>query len=91
VRIALGAEPGSVTRMIVTRGLRYAVLGSLLGLGISLLEARWLPTLLFEVSPTDPLTIAAAAVVLLVTAVLASWIPGARAAQIRPVEAIGAE
>jgi ABC-type antimicrobial peptide transport system permease subunit len=91
VRMALGAEPASVIRMIVGRGMRYALLGTAIGLGVALLQARWLRALLFEVAPTDPGTIAAVAALLLVVALAACWLPGRRAAHIRPLEALAAE
>ncbi|MFI5208655.1 MAG: ADOP family duplicated permease [Gemmatimonadales bacterium] len=91
VRLALGAEPASVTRMIVARGMRYAMIGMAIGVGISLFEARWLRALLFEVAPTDPVTLAGAVVLLLLTALLACWLPGLRAARIKPLEAIASE
>jgi ABC-type antimicrobial peptide transport system permease subunit len=91
VRLALGAQPSSVTRLVMTRGMRYAALGSAIGLGVSLLLVSRIRTMLFGVSPTDPATFIGVGVLLLGSALLASWIPGRRAAQIRPMEAIGAE
>ncbi len=91
VRMALGAEPTSVTRMIVGRGMRYALLGTAIGLGVALLEARWLRALLFEVGPTDPSTIVAVAMLLLLAALLACWLPGWRASRIHPLEALASE
>jgi putative ABC transport system permease protein len=91
VRLALGAEPGDVTRMIVARGMRYAVPGTLIGLGLALLEARWLGSLLYGIAPRDPLVMASVTVVLLACAVLACLLPGLRAAKIRPIEAIASD
>ncbi len=91
VRLALGAEPGAVTRMIVARGMRYALLGSAIGLGVAAVSARWLRTLLFEVAPGDPATLAGAGALLLLSAFLACLLPGRRAARIHPVEAIASE
>jgi ABC-type antimicrobial peptide transport system permease subunit len=91
VRLALGAQPGEVTRFIVTRGLRYALLGSGAGLIVTLALVRRLDTLLFGVSPTDLRTIAAVAALLLLVALVACWVPGHRAGRIRPLEAIGSE
>ena len=88
VRLALGAEPASLTRLIVGRGMRHALLGTAIGLGLAALEARWLGALLFDVRPMDPLTITLAALVLLAIALLACWVPGLRAARIRPAEAL---
>ena len=91
VRLALGAEPAALTRLIVWRGMRYAALGIIIGLGLALLEARWLGALLFEVPATDPFTIVAVALLLAATALVACWIPGLRAARIRPVEVLSSE
>lgn len=91
VRLALGAPPGTVTRLVVFRGMRYAAIGSAIGLVVTLLMVNRIRTMLYEVSPTDLATFAAVAALLLGSAFLASWIPGRRAARIRPMEAIGAE
>lgn len=91
VRLALGAEPADVTRMIVRRGMTYAIAGTVAGLVLSLVEARWLGAFLYEVQPLDPATLAVSTVVLLLTAIAACWFPGARAARIRPLEALSCE
>jgi predicted permease len=91
VRIALGAEPAAIARMIVARGMRYAAIGTTIGLALTLLEARWLQAYLFGVGATDPLTIAGVASGLLLVASGACWLPGRRASRINPVEAIAAE
>jgi predicted permease len=91
VRIALGADPATITRMFVGRGLRFAAAGTTIGLGLTLLEARWLQAFLFGVGATDPVTIAAAAGMLFLVAGVACWLPGLRASRIHPVEAIAAE
>ena len=91
VRLALGAEPRELVRMIVARGMRYALAGAVAGLGLSFVAARWLGSLLFGVGPGDPLTLALVAALLLAVALLACWIPGARAARIKPVEALAGD
>ncbi len=91
VRMALGAQPDSVMWLIISRGMRFAIIGSCAGLVVTLALARQLGALLFGVSPTDAGTISSALLVLLVAAFLACWIPGRRAARIRPIEAIGAD
>ncbi len=91
VRLALGARPGSVALLIISRGMRYALAGSGIGLIVTLGGARKLRGLLFGVSPTDSGTIAAVALILLLAGLVACWLPGRRAARIRPIEAIGAE
>jgi ABC-type antimicrobial peptide transport system permease subunit len=91
VRMALGAEPRQVTGMIVARGMRFVLTGTVVGLGLAMLEGRWLSALLYGVTPRDPFTTAAVAVLLLVSALVACLLPGIRAARIRPMEAIVAE
>ena len=91
VRLALGARPAEITRLVVARGMRYAAVGSAIGLVAALGLATRLQALLFEVSPTDPRTIIGVAALLLGTAFVACWLPGRRAGRIKPLEAIGAE
>jgi putative ABC transport system permease protein len=91
VRLALGAEPSSVTRLVVSRGMRYATLGSAIGFAVTVLFVNRIQTMLFGVSAMDPATFAAVGALLLGSALLASWVPGRRAARIRPMEAISAE
>jgi predicted permease len=91
VRLALGAQPNSVTRLIVARGMRYAAAGSLVGLVVTLALGERVRVLLFQVAPTDPLTIALVATLLLGAGLLACWLPGRRAARILPLEAISSE
>ena len=88
VRMALGAEPLDVTRMVVGRGMRYVVAGTVAGLVLAMLEGRWLGPLLYGVTSRDPGMIAAVTAALLVSALLACLLPGIRAARIRPIEAI---
>ena len=91
VRLALGAEPASLVRLVVGRGMRYVVAGTAVGLILSLLEGRWLAPLLFGVGALDPATVAAAAGLLLAVALLACWLPGLRAASVSPSEVLRAE
>lgn len=91
VRLALGAQPSSVARLIVGRGMRYAVVGSAIGIGLTFLLASRIKALLFGVGATDALTIAAVSALLLSVAFVACWLPGRRAARILPLEAISAE
>jgi putative ABC transport system permease protein len=88
VRMALGAEPRSIVRMVVGSGLVHALVGSILGLVAALAGTRALAAGLFEVSPRDPGTLALATAALLAVALLACWIPARRAARIPPLEAI---
>jgi len=91
VRIALGAEPRAVMAMITRQGLTLCVAGVAAGVALSLVVGRFLRTLLFDVAPTDPLTLGAASATLVVLAAAASWIPARRAAQVNPTEALRAD
>ncbi|MFI5242311.1 MAG: FtsX-like permease family protein [Gemmatimonadales bacterium] len=88
VRIALGAQPGQVSRMISRQGLGLALVGVVIGTGVALGATRLLRGLLFDVSPTDPLTFAAACAGLLGMAGLASWLPARRAAAVDPADTL---
>ncbi len=88
VRMALGARPHAVVAMIVRWGMGLALLGAALGLGVALLWTPRIADSLFDVSATDPLTLVAVTVLLLLVALLACWFPARRAAAISPVEAI---
>ncbi len=88
VRVALGARRSEVMGMIVRRGMSYAVPGALLGLIVALLARHRIESSLYDVSATDPLTLAVATTLLLGVAALACWIPAWRAAAADPVKAI---
>jgi putative ABC transport system permease protein len=84
VRVALGAQVGDVVRLVITDGLRLAVVGVGIGVGAALLAARWVAPLLFNESPRDPSVFAIVALTLLAVAVAASWIPALRASRVDP-------
>jgi ABC-type antimicrobial peptide transport system permease subunit len=91
VRMALGARESTVVGMIIRRGMGHAVLGVTLGLLAALAGTRALASMLFDVSATDPFTLAAVTLLLLAVAFVACWLPARRAASINPVEAIRVE
>jgi hypothetical protein len=91
IRVALGADRGRVIRMLLRRGLAAAGIGLLVGLAGALAGSRVMRTLLFETPPTDVLTFAAAATLLLGASALASWLPARRATRVDPVEALRSE
>jgi putative ABC transport system permease protein len=91
IRIALGAERGSVQWLVLGEGLALVGLGIVIGLAGAFAGARVLRTFLFDLTPSDPLTYISIVVVLVVTALLASWIPGLRASRVDPVIALRAE
>jgi predicted permease len=88
VRMALGAQPGEVSGMVLKEGLVLALLGIGLGIAAALAVTRFMRALLFEVSATDPATFAAVPLLLAAVALLASWLPARRAAAVEPLEAI---
>jgi putative ABC transport system permease protein len=88
VRMALGATPGSVVRLILTQAMRPVALGAAVGIGAALAASRVLRNQLFDVSPTDPVTIAAVLVTLAAVAFVASAVPARRAAAIDPTKAL---
>jgi putative ABC transport system permease protein len=88
LRMALGADPSSVARMVAMRGLALGAIGLGAGLAGSLLVMRLLQTVLYEVSPNDPYTIVSAAAILTVVAAVASYMPAWRAARVDPLIAL---
>jgi predicted permease len=91
IRIALGAERARVQRLVIGEGLALVGVGMVIGLAGAFAGARVLRTFLFDLTPNDPVTYAVIIVVLGVTAVLASWVPGRRASRVDPVIALRAE
>ena len=88
VRMALGARPFNVLRLVLGNGMTLAVIGVVLGLAGSYGLTRLMTTLLFEVKPTDKLTFAAVAAGLLAVALLACFIPARRATKVDPLTAL---
>jgi putative ABC transport system permease protein len=88
VRLALGASPRHVARMILSQGMRIALFGVIPGVFVAYLAARSMSALLFDVRPADPLTISLVAVVCFVTTVAACTRPALRAAGIDPMAAL---
>jgi putative ABC transport system permease protein len=91
VRIALGAQPRSVMRMVAKQGLALSLAGVAAGIALSLITARFLRVLLFEVTPSDPIALGGAAATLVALALLASWVPARRAARVDPTESLRAD
>jgi putative ABC transport system permease protein len=91
VRLALGAEPSRVARLVVADGMRVAGAGVLVGVVAALFTTKLAASLLYGVSPRDPLTIGAVATVLLAVAALANYLPARRAARVDPLVALRQE
>jgi putative ABC transport system permease protein len=90
IRIALGAEPGSVLRMVLRQGMALVAAGLVLGIAGSLVLTRVLSNLLFEIEPTDPATLAGVSALLLVVAAAACFVPARRATLVQPIIALRA-
>jgi putative ABC transport system permease protein len=91
VRLALGARPADVVRMVMRRGLALVGTGLAAGCLLAAVAARLLTSTLYGVSPADPLSWIGAAVVLMLVAVLANLIPALRAARVEPSRALRVE
>jgi putative ABC transport system permease protein len=91
VRLALGAQPGQVVGAVVGQGLGLACVGVGVGLAGAWGATRVLTGLLFEVTPTDPATLGAGALLLTAVVAVASYLPARRAARIDPVAALRAD
>ena len=91
IRIALGATRDRVLRMVLGGAMRLAVIGVVVGLLAAIAVSKTLNTLLFDLSPTDPLTYAAVGIGLSVVALAASYLPAWRATRVDPVVALRAE
>jgi len=91
IRVALGARPREVIRIVIAQGLRVTIAGIAIGLLISALTSRLLATLLQGVSPTDAVTWLSAVAVWIAVALLACWLPARRATHIEPLAALREE
>jgi putative ABC transport system permease protein len=88
IRIALGAESRSILQMVLRQGLRLAIAGAVVGLVGALIVSHSMAGLLYGVRPTDPLTFASVALLLIGVALLASYIPARRALRVDPLTAL---
>jgi len=88
IRVALGAGRGQVLRMVVGQGLTLAAIGIVAGLAGAFALTHYLRSLLFEISPTDPVTFIAVALLLLLVALTASYFPARRATRVDPMQAL---
>jgi putative ABC transport system permease protein len=91
IRIALGATPPTLRRMVLGRAATLAAIGACAGLIIAVGASRLLRSMLFDTSPVDPLTLLAVTVLLFIVALLAAYVPARRATLIDPARALRAE
>jgi ABC-type antimicrobial peptide transport system permease subunit len=91
MRMALGASPGAVMRMVLGHGRRLTLIGVAVGIAGALVVSRLMQQALFEVQPADPVVYATLAITFLLVTELASWFPARRATKIDPVIALRTE
>ena len=88
VRMALGAQRGDLLRLVIGQGMALALAGLVIGGPAALILSRFMSTLLFEISPRDPITFAAVSALLVAVALLACYIPARRATRVDPMIAL---
>jgi putative ABC transport system permease protein len=88
IRMALGAAPSGVVRLVLTRVTALVAIGVAVGAGVSVWASRFVATLLFGLEPSDPATLVSAAVALAVIGAIAGWLPAYRASRIDPAEVL---
>jgi putative ABC transport system permease protein len=91
IRMALGATMSTVRNMVLSEALIVAGAGTVVGLAAAAAGSRLLTSMLFEVRPSDPITLASVSALLLVTAAAAAYVPARRATRIDPVRALRSE
>jgi len=91
IRMALGADGRRIERAVIGEGMGLVGAGALIGLGAAVMSTRVLRSLLFDLSPTDPVTYVAIVALIAVTAAAASWVPARRAANVDPLSSLRSE
>ena len=91
VRMALGAEPRDVLRLVLARALRIVAVGLIVGLAGAAIVTRVLQRFLFGVTPTDPIAFTIVTLLLIAVGLMAAWLPARRATRIDPWAALRAE
>jgi predicted permease len=91
VRMALGADRPAIRSMILSSSLRFVALGVGVGLATAGVASQWIGARLFDVSPLDPVTYLTVAAIVVATALVATWLPARRAAQVDPATTLRAE
>jgi putative ABC transport system permease protein len=88
IRMALGAQMRDVLGLILAEGFRLVALGLIIGIATGMALSRWLSSLFFAVNPTSPMAYAVVAFIMIVIAILACYLPAARAARVNPMTAL---
>src|SRR5215470_4025394 len=88
IRMALGAQPGSVLQLVLSQGMRMVLSGVAIGVAAALGATRWLASLLFDVKPADPVSFVGSAVALIAVALIATFVPARRATRVDPMVAL---
>jgi putative ABC transport system permease protein len=88
IRVALGAGASDVSRLVLREGLLLGGIGVAVGMAAALASTRLLRSLLFEVTPTDPVTLGGVAFLLMIVALAATWLPARRAIRVDPMVAL---
>jgi putative ABC transport system permease protein len=88
IRMALGAGRGDVLHLVLRMGVRLVAVGIAIGLAASIVLARVISSQLWGVSPYDPATLGSVAMVLLITGLVAAWLPARRATRVDPLVAL---
>jgi predicted permease len=91
IRMALGSDRAGIQKLVVWQGMRLALIGVVAGIAASFGLTRLLSTFLFGVKPWDPVVFASAPIILTAVALLAVWLPAARASRVDPMQALRAE
>ena len=91
IRLALGADPRALVRLVLGEGAVLAGLGVVIGIAGAIGATRWLATLLFDVSPTDPVVLVMLPLLLAATALMACYVPARRAAKSDPLAVLRAD
>lgn len=88
VRVALGATNRQIMRLVLGKGVGLAAVGTVFGLSTALVVTRFLRSMLYDVEPTDPLTLVAIVIMLMISVIAATWVPARRATGVPVVEAL---
>ncbi len=88
IRMALGAHPGSVLKLVLRQGIALAIVGAAVGIGVALGVTRYLASMLYDVHANDPITMLAVALLLTLVALAACYIPARRAMRVDPLIAL---